>query len=95
MADDLLPPNTPPAPAPDPPASPRSRRILCEFCGCELDPNGNVLRRGESARAYLDLEDENKRLQEKVDTLQAANTELAGQLEAARTPAKRRGFLDL
>lgn len=95
MADDLLPPNTPPAPVVIPPAEPRTRRIVCGFCECELDPHGAVLRRGEAAGAYLDLEDANKRLQEKIDTQAATITELTGQLEAARTPAKRRGFLDL
>lgn len=93
MPDDLLPspiPETPPAP--EPPA--RGTRIVCEFCGCELDPRGNVLRRGQAARTYLDQEDDLKKVHAQVDILKADNAELSRQLEAARTP-KKRGFLDL
>lgn len=95
MPDDLLPPNTPPAPIAAPEPAGRVRRIVCGFCDCELDPQGAILRRGEAAGAYLDLEDANKRLQDRLDTSQATVTELTGQLEAARNPVKRKGFLDL
>ena len=90
--DDLLPPTSePPAPAAQP--APRGSRIVCEFCGCELDPRGNVLKRGEPARAYLDLEDENKTLRIKLDTEAQKASELGCQLEALQAPAERRGFL--
>jgi hypothetical protein len=91
--NDLLPPPAPIAPAPAPEPAPRSTRVLCEFCGCELDPKGNVLRRGDVAREYLDLEDKLKHANAQIDTLAATNAELSRQLEAARNPPKRRGFL--
>lgn len=91
--DDLLPPAVPDPVTTVPPA-PRSTRIVCEFCQCELDPRGAVLKRGDTARTYLDLEDENKGLRGQLDTLRADNTELSRQLEAYRNPPKRKGFLD-
>ncbi len=81
--DDLLPPNSPPAPVAPRDPEPRTRRIVCGFCDSELDPQGAILRRGESAGGYLDLEDQLKKANATIDTLQARNTELAGQLEAA------------
>jgi len=93
--DDLLPPAVPAVVvAPVEPVR-GSGRICCEFCGCELDPKGNVLKRGEPARAYLDLEDRLKHANAQIDTLRASESELAGQLEALRTPVRGRGFLDL
>ena len=93
MAEDdgLPPPNELPPPAAVPML--RGSRIVCEFCGCELDPRGNVLKRGESARAYLDLEDANKALGVQLDTARTELTQLRGQLEALQSPAKRPGFL--
>lgn len=83
--DDLLPPSAPIAPVAAPVAEPRTRRITCGFCDCELDPQGAVLRRGDAAGAYLDLEDKLKAANATIDTLQARNTELSGQLAAATT----------
>lgn len=96
MPDDLLPPETPVPPL-APPASPESRRtrpIVCAFCDCELDPYGGVLRKGEAAGKYLDLEDRLKKLQERLDISESRVTELSGQLDALKTPQpKRGGFL--
>lgn len=42
------------------PIAPRARAprgVQCDFCGCVVDPDGHVLKRGEEAAAYLDLGD--------------------------------------
>jgi hypothetical protein len=63
---------------------------VCGFCDCELDPQGAILRRGEAAGAYLDLEDKLKAANSTIDTLQTRNTELAGQLAAATAEKPKR-----
>lgn len=99
MPDDLLPPDLPPTPA-DPPSAPapRARRtqlIECEFCGCGLTPEGEVLRRGDVARRYLDLDAELKeaqfQLKETADALAAVREELAA-LKAPPVPVKTRSI---
>lgn len=93
--DDLLPPAlAPTVPVADPAPAGRTRRIVCGFCDCELDPQGAILRRGEAAGQYLELADANKSLRGQLDTVNADNTELSRQLELLRNPPKRRGFLD-
>lgn len=94
MPEDILPPDVPPTPRVEP-ETPRSTRVICEFCGCQLDPKGNVLLRGDKARTYLDLEDQLQKLQESLDSERVKVTELTGQIEAlkAPTPQKRGGFL--
>jgi len=55
----------PPRPG-DPPIS-RSRAprgVQCDMCGCVLDADGKVLKRGEEAAGYIELADQLK--QEKV-----------------------------
>lgn len=39
----------PPAPVPAP-----AKKIVCEFCGCQLSPAGEVMRMGEEAKKYRD-----------------------------------------
>lgn len=39
----------------DPPENlpePSNRKCVCEFCGCQLTPRGEVLRMGEAAKNY-------------------------------------------
>lgn len=35
----------------------KAGRICCEFCDCELTMDGEVLKRGDVARKYLEQED--------------------------------------
>jgi hypothetical protein len=30
--------------------------VVCEYCGCELDSDGQILRRGERAKKFVQLE---------------------------------------
>lgn len=92
--DPLLPPDDPPAPAPvaDPPARRRGSLIVCEFCECGLTEHGEIIRRGDRAREYLDVDDENKKLRAKIaavtDELTAARQEIA----ALKNPPKKPGL---
>jgi hypothetical protein len=62
----------PPVPAPA-----RPRKVVCEFCECELSPAGEVLRRGEKARVYLDIESDLDTEKKVCSDLRAENTRLA------------------
>lgn len=48
MPDDPL--NTDPTPTPNP--TPRETKCICEYCGCQLTPRGEVMRMGEKAREF-------------------------------------------
>lgn len=58
----------PPTPAPVP------NKLTCEFCGCELSKNGDVLRRGEAATKFLKHDDV---IAEKDREIARLNSELA------------------
>lgn len=79
MSDDLPPSDVPPVVVPPvvaPVIAPVRRNTVCGFCGCELDPQGAVLRRGEKAAAVLDLERTLERRDETIQALQARIQEL-------------------
>lgn len=61
--------DTPPAP---PPAS--ERKCVCEFCGCQLTPRGEVLRMGEAAKNFRKHEEIVERKDKEIANL---NRELA------------------
>lgn len=90
--DDLLPPPAP-APAPVPAAPPSSaRRITCDFCGCQVAPDGGVLRTSDRARALRDLEDD---LTAERAALAASAAEVARLTEELRAAAAaRQAMLD-
>lgn len=83
MPNDPLPPSA----VVDPPAGPteRRKRCTCEYCGCTLTADGEIIKLGDDARKFRDQEDEIKRL----------NRELATAREKlAAAPEKKKGFLD-
>jgi hypothetical protein len=91
--DPLLPPDDPtpdpPAPAPIPAST---RLVTCEFCGCRLTPRGEIVARGDVARAHLDLEDA---LRKAAVTLEAKDRELAdarAEIAALKEPKPRRSI---
>ena len=55
VADPIVLDTPDPAPAPIPR---RASRVVCEFCGCALTPEGEVMKRGEAARKFQRLEQE-------------------------------------
>lgn len=90
MPDDLLPPPGPPAIMAPPVAVPRaSTSVTCEFCGCVLAPNGDVLKRGEEATRFQKLDDRVADLQDQlnkaVTALRTAETDLAALKQPKKT----------
>lgn len=88
--DDLPPGGPTPTPAPEPEPRP-ARNVACGYCGCRLDPTGEVMKMGAEAIRFRDQEDEIRRLKlaiekrdEEIATLKAANA----------PPAKPRSFVD-
>lgn len=71
-------------------------RITCECCGSTLDRSGNLLRRGDLARQYLDAEDtiENlkKQLKKSADDLATTRDELTAARAAVQTTKPRSRF---
>jgi hypothetical protein len=66
-----------------------SRNVKCEFCQCVLAPNGDVLKRGENATAYMKMadqldecRDELRKSGDEVTKLRARVVELEGTRKA-------------
>jgi hypothetical protein len=83
MPDDPLS-TTPPVAAPVP-RQEGSRKVVCEFCGCQLAPTGEIVKMGEDARKFRDhnekLADKEKEissLQSEITSLKAKIAELEG-----------------
>jgi hypothetical protein len=54
--------NPPPGGPTTPTAGGRAPRgVQCDMCGCVLDVEGRVLKRGQEAAAYLELDDQLKK----------------------------------
>ena len=73
MAEDLL----PPTPDPEPVRPSRPSRLVCEFCGCTLATNGDIVKRGDAAKAYMEQETKIADAQKQIVDLQAKVRELA------------------
>jgi hypothetical protein len=76
MPDSPLPPLGPPASEPDT----RPTRIRCEFCRCQLAPNGDVMAMSAEARVYRDQAEE-------IDRLKAALAQAEGASETIKRDA--------
>ena len=63
MAEDILDGGTPRTPPADPP---RNRRIVCEFCDCELGADGSYKKLSDKAKAFRDSEETIETLQETI-----------------------------
>ena len=47
---------------------PKGKKVICEFCECQIaKDSGDVVRMSEKARKFRDLEDENKKLTDRVN----------------------------
>lgn len=96
---DLLPPNPNPAPvvAEVRPAEPRRETapIVCGFCDCTLaSRTGDVLKRGQKAGQYLDLDLQMKRQKDEVAVLEKQVTTLTNEvsrLKAEANDLRKRG----
>jgi hypothetical protein len=61
--------------------------LICEFCRCSLSSSGEIIRRSPEARAFLDLDDDNAKLRDRVEVLRAEVATLTADLTAARAAA--------
>jgi hypothetical protein len=56
-----------PPPLPPPPRVPGSGYILCDFCGCKLAQNGQIVEMYEKAEGYRDEKENHKKAVGKLD----------------------------
>lgn len=52
------------------------QKIVCEFCGCQLAPSGEVLKLGDEAKKFRDHNDTKDKLEKRVSELENENREL-------------------
>lgn len=69
--------NTDPPAAP-PAAPPGPKKLVCEFCECQLAPSGEVLRMGEAAKNY-------RKLGETIEAKDKEIRRLEGELQTVKT----------
>lgn len=89
MSDDPLNTETPPV---TPPAADR-RGCVCEFCGCQLTPRGEIIRMGQMAKDTRKHEEVVEGLNKDIRRLEAELTETKKKLQEATTspaPSTRR-----
>lgn len=76
-----------PDPAPVPPVPPRTGRgCTCEFCGCRLTPDGEIIKMGDTAKAFRKHEDEIEALKKTADE----QTKEIAALKAKVPPVQKR-----
>jgi flagellin-like hook-associated protein FlgL len=80
MAEELIPPNDP-APTPTPT---RTNRITCDFCGCQLAANGDVLRMSDEAKALQKASHKLDELRAELASVQAQLAEANAAIEEAK-----------
>jgi len=76
--------NTDDPPRPATPVIQPGRKIVCEFCGCQVTPQGEVMRMGDKAKEFRDHENVVLKKDREIERL---NTELAAvrqELEALK-----------
>lgn len=80
---ELLPSDTPPA---------RKTLVTCEFCECTISQAGEIVKRSNRARGFLDLDDDNAKLRQAVESKDARIAELTARVsELERTQAAPAG----
>lgn len=78
-ADPLDTNNLPPAP----PSNPPRRKIVCEFCECQLTPNGEIISLGTKAKIHRDHSDVVERKDSEIHKLTEEISGLRKQLSEA------------
>jgi hypothetical protein len=87
MPDDPL--NTDP---PTPPVPPREeKKCICEFCGCQLTPRGEVLRMGEAAKGFRKHEEIVEERDREISRLTALETALRQEIADLKKSAASSG----
>jgi hypothetical protein len=85
MPPEIIPSNTPPS-VENPPTEQRDRgrALVCECCGSKVDRHGNLLRRGELAKSFLDAEDSIDKLRKSLAKTEEANAVLRTEIDALK-----------
>jgi predicted nucleic acid-binding Zn-ribbon protein len=85
MPDDIL--DSPPTP-PE-----REKGTTCEFCGCKLARNGEIISVGDRAKQFRKLEEENAKLKDDLASRQTELAEAQRELSSIRqTKSDKGGF---
>lgn len=74
---------TPVVPARDPVAPTRDRRVVCEFCSCEIGPDGSYKKLSAEAREMRDRERTIETLREELTASKKVAAEFKTALDAA------------
>jgi uncharacterized protein YfcZ (UPF0381/DUF406 family) len=61
------------------------RRLVCEFCGCQLAPSGEVMRLGDDAKRFRDFADQKEKLEKRISEMETDNAELRRKVTALET----------
>lgn len=80
-----------PAAAAAPAAAPRTRAIVCEFCSCEIGPDGSYKKLSPEAREMRDRERTIETLREELVAAKKESVELRKLVESAVVKDKERG----
>jgi len=68
-----------------------SKRLTCDFCGCQLTPHGDVLKMGDDAKRYRDAADTIEKLERQIQALKDELRDARAALPPA-VPAKSGGL---
>jgi hypothetical protein len=52
------------------------QKIVCEFCGCQLAPSGEVLKLGDEAKKFRDHNESKEKMEKQISQLENENREL-------------------
>lgn len=88
--DPLIPPTGDPLPEPSPR---RARSVVCEFCQCPLNQNGQSLELSPRALQLRDLEDDLRAAKRTITELKTANDTIQAKLTALDVPVRKRSAL--
>ena len=81
MSESPLPPVVPPVPVPE---GGKPARVKCEFCQCQLAPNGDVMAMSDTARTYRDQAERIQQLTSALTAAQKETQDVSALLDQAR-----------
>lgn len=63
------------------------KKIVCEFCGCQVTPSGEIIRMGETAKQFRKHEEIVEKKEKEIARLTDELTEAKKKLSALETPS--------
>jgi len=86
MPPEIIPSNVPPTPEGSPsPEREKGRTLVCECCGSKVDRHGNLLRRGELAKSFLEAEDTIDKLKKSLAKAEETNGALRQEIDTLKS----------